>query len=218
VLEPGKQERQALTEMTEDDLDAGVPVEQAAEHQPDRMCGGLMREAPGRAHERGVPLVDAGLRWQRFTGMEVDRDVQFGDLRPQRSVERVVEITPGLVVADVGVAVDQRSDGAEVTHRTLQFSGRLAGVLGRKAGEHRQPGGELVHVGRADRVVRVARDPDSRLDVEDRLHARGSQRQDRPLDPGLVHQRDPLLDVKQMRLDVLRQRLAVTCRLPRRVP
>jgi hypothetical protein len=87
---------------------------------------------------------------------------------------------------------------------------RLAGVLRRQAREHRRPAGELVHIGRAYCVVRVARDPDGGLCVEDGLDAGGGERQDRPLDPGLVHQRDPLIDVEQVRLDVLGQRLAIT--------
>lgn len=157
--------------MTEDDLDAGVLVEKAAEHQPDGVCCGLVREAPRRPHQRGVPLVEAGLRRQRFPGMEIDRDVQFGDLGPQRSVGRVIQVAPGLAVPDVGIAVDQRADRAEVTDRAFQFGGCLAGVLGGQAREHRQPVREFVHVGGANCVVGVARDPDSRLSVQDRLHA-----------------------------------------------
>ncbi len=52
----------------------------------------------------------------------------------------------GLVVSNVGVAVDHHPDGAQLVHRSLELAGGRVRILGWDAGEHREPIGVLVHV------------------------------------------------------------------------
>ena len=72
--------------------------------------------------------------------MKVDRHVQFGDLGPQRGVGGVIKVAPGLIVPDVGVAVDQGSDRAEVTVRSSSAAASPASWVGRNANIDSRPG------------------------------------------------------------------------------
>src|SRR5256885_11071867 len=51
-----QQEWQPLAEMAEDDLEPGILIEDAAQHQPDALCRGLDSEPPGGAQDVRVLL------------------------------------------------------------------------------------------------------------------------------------------------------------------
>src|SRR5229473_7879248 len=55
-VDPPQQEGQALAEMAEDDLQSGIGVEHAAQHEPDALGRGLHREAPGGAQDVRILL------------------------------------------------------------------------------------------------------------------------------------------------------------------
>src|SRR5712672_3218610 len=105
-----QQEGQALTEMAEDDLEPGIGVEHAAQHQPDALRRGLHREAPGGAQDVRVLLdiilvvdIDDRRMWHRRV-----------------HVERHVERLGALEDRPEPLVVEKQAAGQPVHHRALE--------------------------------------------------------------------------------------------------
>src|SRR5215469_14879581 len=111
--------------MTDNDLEAGISVEHAAQDEPDALGRGFHRKTPGGAQDAGVFLyisLVVGLD-DRGTGqsrVDVERHVE--GLRP------FIDRPEPLVVVKYagGQAVDHRALEAELADRAFQFIGRSA--------------------------------------------------------------------------------------------
>lgn len=166
VFQAWQHQWQAFGEVAEDEGQVGVTVEQAAEHQADRVGGGFVGEAPGRADQRWVALVDPSLARQRFAWVQVDRHVECRDSLPEFPDRRFVQVLRGIGVADVGVAVDQCPHHAVILYRALQFvrrgPGRLQGHGGEGLEALRVAGDELL----GDLLVGPLREGDGLARIE----------------------------------------------------
>ena len=69
MLHPGQHVGQAFAQVPEHDLQFGVAVEDAAQHETHGVRGRLVEEGPGRASELGVALDGPLLAWKRFARM-----------------------------------------------------------------------------------------------------------------------------------------------------
>ena len=83
LVDAGERERQALAAVAQDDLEVRVAVEEARDHEAERVHRRLGREAPGGACEELVTVVDALLVGWGLTWMQVQRDVEGGELLPK---------------------------------------------------------------------------------------------------------------------------------------
>ena len=87
AVEPPQQERQRLAEMAERHLGAREAVEQAAEHQPQRVRPGLEAPFPGGAPQP-VVAVERRRRRDRIGRVDVDRRAQRLGALPERMQRR----------------------------------------------------------------------------------------------------------------------------------
>ena len=144
-----------------------------------------------------MPVVLWALRDERVARVEVDRDVELGDRRPEVPVARIVEVDDRVLVVDLGEAVDEGTDEAEVADRAGELLRRGVRILHGKSGER----GEALGVDR-DLVGRVVIEPvrpvDSLGAFVERLDARGEEGEDDLLDAEFVHLLQArLMDVEQ---------------------
>lgn len=134
--------------------------------------------------------------------MEIDRDVEVLHALPERKVHFGVEIIP------VGLAVDERPLETELFDGSLEFRGGGVGVLHRKMGEAGISLRPLLHFARQD-IIGVLRQPNRRLRVLFRLHARRGSRENDEIYARLVHRlQAQLIEVGKATFDVGEQRVA----------
>ena len=89
-------------------------------------------------------------------------------------------------IADLGEAVDQRADEAQVLHTALQLPGRHIGVLHRQRRERPEAIGPLAdHLG--EEIVGLAGERVGLLGIGDGLDRRRVERQDHHLHAVLIH-------------------------------
>ncbi len=129
VVYPGQLEREHLAHVPDDDVNAGMTVEQAGQHQPQRVGSGFDIETPRRAVQALVALVGPPHARQRRPGMQVDRDAELFHARPERFHLRFVEVQRGVLVPDVAEAVNQGTDEAQVPDSPFEFVSALLRIL-----------------------------------------------------------------------------------------
>ena len=150
------------------------------------MHGRLLGEGPCGPHEPGVPVIDARVLGKRIARMQIERHVKLRELGPEPIVARVVEIYRCVGVFRLTESVHQRATKAQLLHCPLDLTRGFVRVLHGERGEPLKALGVFGNL-RGDVVVRAARDIDRSLGVNDGLHRGRIQRQQRHLDPRLVH-------------------------------
>ncbi len=194
---------QAFAEVAQDDPEAGVPVEQAAGHEAQRMHGGFLRERPGGAHQPGMALVDLRPAGDGVARVQVEGRVQPFHGGPEIAVLRRVVIDHVLGRADLREAVDQRTAEAQVLHAALQLARGEVGVLHgqrREGLEAVRPAGHLL----GEEVVGAHGDLHGLARVGNGLHGGRVEGQDHHLHAVGVHlAQAPLMDVQQAQAQLL---------------
>jgi len=85
---------------------------------------------------RSVPTSSLVGQWD--PRVQVDGHIEFADCAPERFHTRLVEVSGGVLVADVGVPVDRCADASEVPHGPLELGGGRFAIL-QRCREHAQP-------------------------------------------------------------------------------
>ena len=122
--------------------------------------------------------------------MQIERHVQTGDDIPERPVLGQVVIQGGVFRIDLGKAVDQRPDEAEIVYAALHFGAGHIDILQRQGGKAAEPPGVALHPF-GQHIVGFHRDFIGPFAVRDRLYGGGVERQDHQFDAVLIHLVDP---------------------------
>src|SRR6185503_20621311 len=113
--------REALPQVSEDDSQPRMRVEEPRSHQPQRVDRGFLAERPGGAEEPRVAFVDLRCARQRVARMQVERNVQLLALRPEAAVARVVEVNHGIFFFYLGKPVDEGAAEYQLLHAPHQL-------------------------------------------------------------------------------------------------
>ena len=176
-------ERQRLEAMPGDNLQSRIAVEDPARDESQQVIAGFDPEPEHRPIEPGVDH-PAHHRIGQRRRVNIQRLAGIGERAEDRVEPRFVEVMA------LRVAVDLDALEAQFARAAADFGGAPLGVLRRDRGHANEAIGMRVAC-RREQIVGIAPDAPGLFDIEQRLYAGRGQREDRLVDPGLVHVAQP---------------------------
>lgn len=158
-------------------------VEEAGEHQTERVDGDFSAETECGGDETGVfgcvggdGVVHLLLADGWGARVDVDGDIEFCDFSPEGGIDGFVEILYSEVVwcANLGVAINRSTFSTKLYDSSFQFLGSSSGVLHRYRGEETKAVRIRFDIGVVHFVVNLCSKLGSVGSVRDALNARST--------------------------------------------
>ena len=184
LVDPPELIGQGLAEVAENDVQARVLLEDAAEDEAHGLGRGLHRIAPGGAHHLRevlaiLVIIDARHIGVRERRVEIDRHAQ--SFRP------LIDAPEALIVVEhaIGQAADHGADETQILHAALELAGGGFRIGGGQGGEARKTGG-MAGDGLGQTIIDAPCQIHADRGVE-LLRRGGPMGEDLNIDAGLVH-------------------------------
>src|SRR6202011_5762171 len=122
VIDAPDKKRQAFAQVTENDLQARILVEQAAADEPQSVQRSVARKTPRRPEQPGVALIERQSAWHGRARVQIERHIEIANSPPERTILRHVIMDRNVRAFHLRIAVYQRAAHSEIANAAMQLA------------------------------------------------------------------------------------------------